>query len=140
MSTKKSVVVVPDDSSLTAASYSPLAKGTYEFTIDGIDKTVVSSGDNKGKPAFNVKLKQAETNRVLWKLIPAWSVTIESPKNEKDWVRMARVSFVEALNVTNNELFTATESLIGLTIKTVVDTKDNGATYGLQNFVVKFEN
>jgi hypothetical protein len=133
------VVVVPDDSALTSTSYAPLEKGTYEFIIDSIDMTTVKGGANAGKAAFNVKLKQAATNRVLWKLIPAFAVTVESPKNDQDWVRMARVSFVEALGVSNTELFINTESLVGKAIKTVVDAKDNGPSYGIQNFVVKFE-
>jgi hypothetical protein len=74
-------------------------------------------------------------------LIPKWSVPIEktaTAKAEMDWIRMARVSFVEALNIDNATLFIATQDIVGSTVKAAIDAKENGS-YGLQNYVVKFE-
>jgi hypothetical protein len=139
--TTQEVVVIPDDAGLASESFAPLAKGTYEFLIDSITDTTINSGKHQGKPAFNVKLKSAETGRVIFKLIPKWQVPTEksaSAKSEMDWIRMARVSFVEALGINNTALFIATQDLVGSSVKAVVDAKENGS-YGLQNFVVKFE-
>jgi hypothetical protein len=51
---------------------------------------------------------------------------------------MARVSFVEALGISNTALFVATQDIVGSSVKVVVDAKENGS-YGVQNFVVKFQ-
>ena len=135
------VVVIPDDSGLTTAAFTPLPKGTYEFIVDSITDTTINNGKHAGKPAFNVKLKSPESGRVIFKLIPKWAVPTEksaSAKSEMDWIRMARVSFVEALAIDNATLFIATQDLVGHSVKAVIDAKENGS-YGLQNFVVKFE-
>lgn len=140
-SNTNATVVIPDDSHLASESFAPLPKGTYEFLIDSITDTTINAGKHAGKPAFNVKLKSAETGRVIFKLIPKWAVPTEksaSAKSEMDWIRMARVSFVEALNIDNTTLFIATQDLIGSSVKAVIDAKENGS-YGVQNFVVKFE-
>lgn len=137
----QAVVVVPDDSGLVSESFAPLEKGTYEFFIDSITDSTIASGQHKGKPAFNVKLKSAESNRVLFKLVPKWAAPVENTpatKSELDWIRMARVSFVEALGISNTQLFVATQDIVGMSIKAAVDSKENGS-YGVQNFVVKFE-
>lgn len=137
------VVVIPDDSALSSVSagtFKPLEKGTYEFVIDSIVDTTIGGGKHAGKPAFNVKLKTAQ-GRVIFKLIPKWSVPTDktgSAKAEMDWIRMARVSFVEALGIDNAALFVATQDLVGSTIKAAIDSKENGS-YGVQNFIVKFE-
>jgi hypothetical protein len=134
-------IVVPDDSTLVSESFAPLEKGTYEFLIDSITDTTIASGKHAGKPAFNVKLKSAENGRVLFKLVPKWEAPKEksaATKSELDWIRMARVSFVEALRISNTQLFGATQDLVGSSVKVVVDAKENGS-YGVQNFVVKFE-
>lgn len=134
-------VVVPDDSALVSESFAPLPKGTYEFIVDSITDTTIASGKHAGKPAFNVKLKSAESGRVLFKLVPKWEAPKEksaSAKSELDWIRMSRVSFVEALKISNTQLFVATQDLVGSSVKAVVDAKENGS-YGVQNFVVKFE-
>jgi hypothetical protein len=140
-STTQEVVVVPDDSALVSDSFAPLAKGTYEFIVDSITDTEITSGKHAGKPAFNVKLKSAESGRVLFKLVPKWVAPAEksaSTKSELDWIRMARVSFVEALGISNTALFVATQDIVGSSVKVVVDAKENGS-YGVQNFVVKFQ-
>jgi hypothetical protein len=134
------VVVIPDDSALSAGSFAPLAKGTYEFVVDAITDTTIGGGKHAGKPAFNVKLKTTQ-GRVIFKLIPKWAVPTEktgTAKAETDWIRMARVSFVEALGIDNAALFIATQDIVGSTVKASIDAKENGS-YGLQNYVVKFE-
>jgi hypothetical protein len=134
-------IVVPDDSGLASESFAPLEKGTYEFFIDSITDSTIASGQHVGKPAFNVKLKSAESGRVLFKLVPKWSAPVDKnayTKSELDWIRMARVSFVEALGISNTQLFVATQDLVGMSVKVAVDAKENGS-YGVQNFVVKFE-
>jgi hypothetical protein len=136
----QAVVVIPDDSVIASESFAPLAKGTYEFVIDSITDTTIIGGKHAGKPAFNVKLKSPESGRVLFKLVPKWAAPTgeaASVKSEMDWIRMARVSFVEALGINNTALFVATQDLVGSTVKAAVDAKENGS-YGLQNYVVKF--
>ena len=134
MSKKQNAVFVPDDSEIPASSVSPLEAGIYEFRIDDITVTEVKAGPHQGKLAFNVKLK-TEANRVLFKMIPMWQASGDA--KEVTWIRMARVSFVEALGIDNQILFNHTEKLLGKVVKAEVSAKDNGA-YGVQNFVVKF--
>lgn len=137
MSKKETTVVVPDDSALGVIDFKPLEPGTYPVAINSIAQVAIKGGINAGKPAFNVELV-TEGRRIMFKLIPAWQVESDAPKAEKDWVRMSRVSFVQALGITNTELFVTPESLIGSIVKAVVDVKDNGPEYGEQNFIVKF--
>lgn len=125
---------VPNDAEIGESTYAPLEAGVYKFTVDTIDVTEIKGGPHKGKLAFNVKLK-TETNRVLFKLIPMWPAGNDA--KEVTWIRMARVSFVEALGISNDRLFNHTEKLIGSVVNAEVSAKDNGA-YGVQNFVVKF--
>lgn len=125
---------IPDDAELGDVSYAPLAAGIYNFTVDGIDVTEIKGGPHKGKLAFNVKLK-TDTNRVIFKLVPMWQASTDA--KEITWIRMARVSFVDALGINNEQLFNHTEKLIGKAVKAEVSAKDNGA-YGIQNFIVKF--
>lgn len=126
---------VPNDAELAQSSYAPLEAGTYDFSIDTIEVTEIKGGPHAGKLAFNVKLK-TESNRVLFKLIPMWQAGNDA--REQTWIRMARVSFVEALGIDNNKLFNHTEKLVGKAIKAEVSAKDNGGAYGIQNFIVKF--
>ena len=132
---QESAYAVPNDAELGESTYAPMPAGTYEFTVDSIDVTEIKGGPHAGKLAFNVKLK-TETNRVLFKLIPMWQAGNDA--REQTWIRMARVSFVEALGIDNNKLFNHTEKLLGKTVKAEVSAKDNGGAYGIQNFVVKF--
>jgi hypothetical protein len=142
MSSNKKVVpavsapalAVPNDAEIGESTYSPLPAGIYQFTVDTIDVTEIKGGPHQGKLAFNVKLK-TESNRVLFKLIPMWQAGNDA--KEVTWIRMARVSFVEALGINNEQLFNHTEKLIGSVVQAEVSAKDNGA-YGVQNFVVKF--
>lgn len=127
-------LAVPNDAELGETSYAPLEAGIYEFTVDGIDVTEIKGGPHRGKLAFNIKLKTA-TNRVIFKLVPMWQAGNDA--KEITWIRMSRVSFVDALGINNDKLFNHTEKLIGSVVKAEVSAKDNGA-YGIQNFVVKF--
>lgn len=136
--TKKVTVLNDDFLKEEAKSIAPLPAGTYAVVIEAIEPATIKSGIHQGKPALNVKLRH-ESNRVFFKLIPLFAVDAKSDEKTRTWVKMARVSFVEAFTpaISNTVLQANPGTLVGEVVSIVLGVQDNPG-YGEQNVVKKF--
>lgn len=131
--------IIPNDSILDAQTFGPKIPGQYTMEIVDVEPVQVKSGKHEGKPALNLTLAHSD-GRKVWKQIPLWAAptddTTESRK-ERDWLRMSRKAFVDALKITNKELIEHPENLISQIVETKLGIQSS-ANYGEQNFVVTF--
>lgn len=111
-----------------------LTPGEYEGTIKEVRETKIRSGRHKDIPSVDVAV-QFEDGRYVWKVLPLFNNKQFNALSDSDkkWVQMSLMSFMKALELTNE----IPDSVVGKTVKVLIGVhQDNG--YGPQNSIVKF--
>ena len=136
----KVTIVIPDDSAIESTNYAPLEAGDYELEIVSIEfKSFGDASKFAGEPGLNFQFKSS-TNRRIFKLIPLFAVTEDSPKGAVQFVQMSRVSLVRALGITNAILVNDYSSLVGKTLTATISVQDRRDMPGTkQNQIVTFK-